>query len=264
MAKAANKAPKTLKSIEKYEIVEIPRSKLKNAPYNPRILTEQAKRKLKEGIRKHGILAPITWNARSGNIVSGHRRVEVMDALYGSKDYTLRVAKVELSDVHEREANILMNNALAQGEFDLEKLCDVLHTPDLDLTGAGFDVADVYKIFGDDPNQMEASHLNEMMGKLREVEAQYKNVVKKSKERDSTDYYCVVVFRNREHRKQFTDALGLEENRFVDGRMVIAHVAGGDEGYEPELKAKAKAKKRANGSAKTAKDSSQDLLSQPS
>jgi ParB-like chromosome segregation protein Spo0J len=50
------------------------RSKIHNAPYNPRFITDEAKRKLKGSIKRNGLLAPPTWNIRTGNIVGGHQR----------------------------------------------------------------------------------------------------------------------------------------------------------------------------------------------
>lgn len=72
-AAAAPAAPKTLKELglESFEIITVHRSELKNAPYNPRTLSEAQKRKLRAGIKRHGVVAPITWNKRTGEY---HRR----------------------------------------------------------------------------------------------------------------------------------------------------------------------------------------------
>jgi ParB-like chromosome segregation protein Spo0J len=70
----ANKKKKTIigvqrSSFEKYEIEEIHREALKNAPYNPRTISAKAKKALKTNLEKVGLLAPIIWNRRTGNIV---------------------------------------------------------------------------------------------------------------------------------------------------------------------------------------------------
>ena len=54
-----------------FETETIDRSQIKNAPYNPRIMDKEAKNRLREGIRKHGLVSAITWNKRTGNLVGG-------------------------------------------------------------------------------------------------------------------------------------------------------------------------------------------------
>lgn len=54
-----------------YDTETINRSEIKNAPYNPRIMDEKAKKRLKANIQKHGLVAALTWNKRTGNLVGG-------------------------------------------------------------------------------------------------------------------------------------------------------------------------------------------------
>lgn len=68
-----------------YDTETISRSDIKNAPYNPRIMDEKAKKRLKANIAKHGLVAALTWNKRTGNLVGGHQRLEQLDALEKSK-----------------------------------------------------------------------------------------------------------------------------------------------------------------------------------
>src|SRR5256885_6856821 len=119
---AKTEATSALETIETYTIKTIPRAALKNAAYNPRILSDAAKQKLKAGIQKHGLVQPHVWNERTGNIVAGHQRLALQDSLMGRQDYDVTVAAIDVDDVRERELNILLNNPEAQGEWDLEKL----------------------------------------------------------------------------------------------------------------------------------------------
>lgn len=59
-----------------YDTETINRSDIKNAPYNPRIMDVKAKKRLKANIAKHGLVAALTWNKRTGNLVGGHQRLE--------------------------------------------------------------------------------------------------------------------------------------------------------------------------------------------
>lgn len=203
--------------IENYTIVEVHRSQLKNAPYNPRI-SEKAKRKLKDGIKRVGLLAPLTWNVRSGNIVGGHRRLEILDALHGTEDYSLRVAQTDLDDTREREANLLLNNPEAQGEWDMELLEKMVSTPGIDLAATGFDVADIYQLFGDAP--LATNQLDELATRLKAAQGWYDDLTSGENKNAGgpTDFYLVVVFRDPNDRDQFLADLRLPDNRFQDGR----------------------------------------------
>lgn len=170
-------------------------------------------------MKRLGLLSPPTWNARTGNIVGGHQRVAVIDSLKGTQDYRLRVATVDLDDAREREANLLLNNGLAQGDWDIQKLEEIFRTPDLNLDGTGFDAADVYRLFGDSPFADRApGELDELAEKLREARKKYEDTVSKSVNRDNDHFYLVVVFKDDEDRFEFLSALGLDDNRYQDGR----------------------------------------------
>ena len=78
------------------------RSLLRAAPYNPRKIHPESQRRLKKALTRLGMLAPVTWNRRSGNLVGGHQRLKLLDELAdGATDYELTVAVVDLP-VHPR------------------------------------------------------------------------------------------------------------------------------------------------------------------
>lgn len=146
---AASRARVT-ERIEAWTETEVHRSELKKAPYNPRKISVTAKRRLRRGLKTLGLLQPIVWNKRTGNIVGGHQRLGQIDMLYGTPDYKLRVAAVELTDKQEREANVLLNNPNVMGEWE-EKLLAELVEGDFDAMLAGFDDDDLAKIL-DEPD----------------------------------------------------------------------------------------------------------------
>jgi hypothetical protein len=204
--------------VERYEVVEIHRSELKDAPYNPRYLSDAARDKLRAGIKKIGLLAPPVWNARTGHIVSGHQRLSIMDSLKGKADYTLRVAKVDLDETSEKEANLLMNNPEAMGEWDLEKLEAMLSTEGLDLDATGFDVGDVYRMFGTAP--MKAEQVDELSTRLQEAQLAFEESTQEAPENGPTEFYSVIVFRDAKDRDDFHATLKLPDNRYQDGRLL--------------------------------------------
>ena len=47
------------------------------AKYNPREITADALGRLTKSLDELGNLQPITWNAKTGNVVGGHQRLHV-------------------------------------------------------------------------------------------------------------------------------------------------------------------------------------------
>lgn len=140
---------------ENFEIQVVKRSEIHEADYNPRTISDEARKKLKKWFSEKGKgqLAPITVNKTTMTVVSGHQRLSVLDALckYPQTDYQLTVSMTELDEKTEVEANVFMNNKSAQGDFDYEKLGE-LHQmfPDISFTDdMGFNESDVSLIFSD-------------------------------------------------------------------------------------------------------------------
>ena len=137
---------------QSYETQVISRDQIKNADYNPRIMDESAKKRLRANLAKHGLVSALTWNKRTGNLVGGHQRLEQLDALEKSKDYELTVCVVDVDPREEAALNVQLNNPSMQGEWDLDKLANMAEEFDLDLsTDMGFTESDIDFMFeGDD------------------------------------------------------------------------------------------------------------------
>lgn len=89
--------------------VEVPRSTIKFAEYNPRTLSEEEKANIKRGIKKFGLVGGLVVNKRTGmTVVSGHQRLTVMDEIngYPEKDYGIRVDLIDVDEKTEKELNI--------------------------------------------------------------------------------------------------------------------------------------------------------------
>jgi hypothetical protein len=213
---------------EKYDVIEVNRQELKNAPYNPRIISEKAKKALRRNLEKVGLVSPITWNKRTGNIVAGHQRIAALDSLMKTYNYNVKVAVVDLDEASEKEQNIFMNNPEAHGDFDIERLEELVKDNTLNSENMGFDAADIYKVFGTMSPNVAEEELTEMGNKLRKIQDTFQQILDKTEEDNDLDFYMVVVFKDWEARKEFTDRLGLEDNRYVDGRTLMDLVAGAD------------------------------------
>jgi hypothetical protein len=213
----------------------VDRSTIKGAPYNPRKIDERAREKLENGLRRVGLLAPITVNRRTGFIVGGHQRLAAIDAIEGSDQYALDVAMVDLTDQEERESNVFLNNASAQGEWDMEAL-EAMLKDGMDIAAAGFDELDAQMLFSDAAlspmfaNEMQPESVQAAVAELTEIEkATYrekrKDYRERIKERDDSEFYAVVVFKDREAQTAFVVAAGYPDNaRYLDGDRLASRL----------------------------------------
>jgi hypothetical protein len=143
---------------EAFETAVIHRSRIATADYNPRIISEEAKKKLKRFMKskQFGLLAPLVWNVLTGTLVSGHQRLEVLDALHGHLDYELTVAQVELSEEDEVKANVFLNNPSAQGQWDYDVLTQLADLGDFDFEkDFGFSSDEIELIFGPPEEELD-------------------------------------------------------------------------------------------------------------
>jgi hypothetical protein len=164
---------------------------------------------------------PPVWNKRTGNVVSGHQRLDQLDALHGGTDYRLRVAVVDLDETSEKEQNVFFNNLEAQGDWDLEKLQDVFKTEGIQLENTGFDMGDIYDLFGESPFVDNPRSLEVLSEQLREAHGVLAKIVSKAEDRDDPDFYLVVVFPSYKQRKAWTDEIGLEDTRYTSKEKLV-------------------------------------------
>ncbi len=152
----------------KSESVELNRSAIHFADYNPRKLSDESRKTLKRGIKKFGLVGGIVVNKRTGlTVVSGHQRLSVMDELqkFPDNDYRIRVDVIDVDEKQEKELNILMNNPNAQGTWDYDSLARLV--PDIDYKDAGLTDADLNMIGCDFLLQTEEE--NSLAGALEEM-----------------------------------------------------------------------------------------------
>ena len=119
-------------------------SELSPAKYNPRTISSDSLGRLTKSLSELGNLQPITWNAKTGNIVGGHQRLKCYSAL--GKD-EVEVWAVWLDDAQEKAANIALNKL--SGEFDMPKLKDILEEIDvgeIDVDITGFSLEEISKM----------------------------------------------------------------------------------------------------------------------
>jgi ParB-like chromosome segregation protein Spo0J len=127
----------------KMRIERVAIERLKPPPYNPRKELQPGSRgwkKLERSLREFDLVQPIVWNERTGHIVGGHQRVAI---LRHRGETEVDVAVVSLNPTKERALNVALNNSQVGGDWDLDKLRDLVGgltaLPEFDVTLLGFD-----------------------------------------------------------------------------------------------------------------------------
>src|SRR5882672_3423075 len=116
--------PKSSK--HKLVIVEVPVADLKPATYNPRRHSPEAIGRLKESIRRFGMVDPVIANSapdRMNVVIGGHLRLKAAKEL-GYQ--TVPVVFVRIADVKkEVELNVRLNANVGEWDYDLLKKLDL-------------------------------------------------------------------------------------------------------------------------------------------
>lgn len=220
----------------------IQRSQIKLAPYNPRKISEKAKKGLKANLKKVGLLGGIVWNEGTGNLVSGHQKIRIIDEVEGynpetqENDYQITVEVVNLTEKEEKEQNIFMNSTTVQGGFDNDLLADLLK--DIDYKAAGLDEADMNVLIADVPvfdvadyNKLVKSDFQNLERLTDEEREAKKKAVKEAKQKtkdkmeenyEEGESYIVVSFSSYENKVFFMEMLNQpSENKYVKGEELM-------------------------------------------
>ncbi|WDL96393.1 site-specific DNA-methyltransferase [Alicyclobacillus sp. ALC3] len=118
------------------------------AAYNPRIRLQPGDpefEKLAQGMETFGLVEPLVWNERTGNLVGGHQRLTVLK-MQGVTE--VEVSVVSLDEAHEKALNIALNKI--SGDWDMPKLKDLLEELDageIDMDLTGFDSEELESLF---------------------------------------------------------------------------------------------------------------------
>lgn len=236
----------SLKKFFSSTIVEVKRSEIHPADYNPRKIDEQGKRMLKRSMKQFGVVGGIIVNSQTGNtIVGGHQKVAILDEMYKypDNDYSLRVEMISVDRKTEKTLNIALNNGNISDSWDYDALARLV--PDIDYKDAGLTDADLNMIGCDFLLQTEeenslAGALEEMMQPVterkeaekaaRQLEraekvAHMKDVKQQVKEQAretaaNMDAYLMLSFDTWEAKAAFCERFGYDPNmKFIKGEV---------------------------------------------
>ena len=201
----------------KSESVELNRSAIHFANYNPRKLSDESRKTLKRGIKKFGLVGGIVVNKRTGlTVVSGHQRLSVMDELqkFPDNDYRIRVDVIDVDEKQEKELNILMNNPNAQGTWDFDALAQIV--PDIDDA-----LSDMMSPVNEQKEAEKAAKQLERAEKvahMKEVKQQVKENAQKQAE--DMDAYVMLSFDSYKAKAAFCERFGYDPDmKFIKGEV---------------------------------------------
>ncbi|PIE97455.1 MAG: hypothetical protein CR988_07785 [Treponema sp.] len=239
--------------IETFTIQEVLRSQIHEAEYNPRKISEEARRKLKKGLKTFGLVQPIIVNKNTMNVVGGHQKLSIMDELnkYPQNDYTLQVSMIAVDKEQEVKINIFLNNPAAQGEWDNELLQEIkLSFPDIDFQkDLGFDMLDMQFIFAGsdlfeeantlfDPTETQSDVVDmveeaKKADRLKEARQAARDM-RKAENRGEYDYQAkyddytlTLVFENNSAKQDFCRRAGIKTSEKFVKSAILYDIADG-------------------------------------
>lgn len=142
--------------MKKMELIDLPIEKVVPNPKNPRIDLRPGMplyEKLRNSIENFGYAQPIVWNARTGMIVSGHQRFQVLKDIAQRENRelaTVQVVKVDMDESKQDGFMIAVNKIT--GLWDEEKLSQLLNELESeDRLNTGFDDYEIATLLEDTP-----------------------------------------------------------------------------------------------------------------
>lgn len=203
------------------EISKIKLVDIEPAEYNPRTISEEAKKKLRNSIETFGLVEPIIVNTQNNRIVSGHQRYQILiDMLmeddnlaerefdYLIKDdygYIFDFNQLNIkNEDYEKALNIVLNNTNLMGDYDYEKLGNLLN--ELEFNGfnlefTGFDGLELSFYTDDELDFTNPFEYDD------EEEEELEDYVDVEGERTNEQYVVSVSFRTKERANEFLEFL---------------------------------------------------------
>lgn len=224
------------------------RSEITPADYNPRKISDEARKKLKANIKKNGIIGGMVFNEQTKNLVSGHQKLSIADEVNKydietqKNDYQIKVEVINVDLKTEKELNIFFNSKSVQGEMDYSKLALII--PDIDVDLAGLDEIDLSFVEVEmpqmididiptfEPQAQKKEEIEEPKEESHQVEekedeptkeekkAKIKEIKEKAKEGAvyEGDPYLIISFDNYENKVFFLERFHLSgDTKFIKG-----------------------------------------------
>lgn len=197
--------------VKQSETIILKRSKITPADYNPRTITEDARKALKKSIKENGIIGGMVWNKQTGNLVSGHQKLSIADEVNKyevGNDYEIKVEVIDVDLKKEKELNVFFNSKAVQGEMDYKKLAQIY--PDIDASLAGLDDVDISLIEIELPTMQDIEIPSFEPQEEKKINAEYEKSI--TQELNNTRHLPEASVHEME-RKEAAEELTAEEKK---------------------------------------------------
>ena len=144
---------------------------LKGADYNPRVISERAYKGLKNTIKKYGLVQPIVIN-NDYTVIGGHQRLKACKELGIGE---VQCVIVDLSKPDEKKLNLLLNSHAITGDFDNDKLSQILLEFKQDVEFEELLLSDLVPLDYDEMDKLEWKEMPEYIND--DLQAKYKLIV---------------------------------------------------------------------------------------
>jgi hypothetical protein len=234
MSEQSESVKSPLHKLQAFVMERWPRERINAAVYNPRMITENARKKLDKRISTMGLVMPLVVNRRTRNLVAGHQRLDILDKKARGKEYELDLAVIDVDERTEKELNVFLNNPGGMGEWDLDKLAALNLDEAISFDEMGFDKYDVDMLFDGDSrfsdfftDDEEVKKTGAALEKVKEARKQSKE---KLKERNDAQFYFVVVCKDQAEKEVLMKKIGMPAfEQFVPGDYLNEQI--GEGGY---------------------------------
>lgn len=197
------------------------------------MIDKHARKKLKDKISKVGLIGPLIWNKKTGNLVGGHQRLSILDELEGRQDYSLTVAVCDLTEKQEKDMNVFLNNQSAMGSFDFDALESLAKESGATAADFGFDPTEFKDIVGEPIFGGESQAVQRDVEYINGLKQAKREGRKRARAKDDPEFYFVVVGQTRQEVTDFLVAAGLPgDERYVDLKRLADSV-----GIQPQTSA---------------------------
>ena len=190
---------------------------VKPAAYNPRRQLKPGEKEdeaLKASISRWSLVEPLVVNLRTGNLVGGHQRYNVLLDLGHTE---AEAAVVDLDEKQEKLLNVALNRI--EGQWDYEKLQDLFEEFSAeDIFATGYSDGELKTLFGgededptdlyqDDPEPEEDDGGDDT-------------------EEDDGEFSIYLSFPTRQAAEEWLEGEGIERGFPRGGRNLVIHMEG--------------------------------------
>jgi hypothetical protein len=203
-----------LTKYQAYTSMRLSRDQIKNAEYNPRIISDFARKRLRDFIETNKLVNRPVWNSRTGNLVGGHQRLSIIDALEGNDNYLIDVDSIDVSLEDEKTINVGLNNPNIQGQYELDSLMQLFDRMDIEMAFGDEKLAEWEEKYG---FGIESPKLDQLTNGNDEIETKRiqalkdrKTAYRNEQDDENPDHYIVVVYPDAATKREVMTLLGVD------------------------------------------------------